>query len=62
MVWMDRISVLDHKHLPSAHWTSPRRALCALLLAWHKLGGKSSYGQRKTTLKTLVVAPPAWKN
>lgn len=41
MGWMDRISVLDHKHLPSALCEAPRaRTVHSLLSARHKLGGK----------------------
>lgn len=54
VVSMDWISVLDHKHLPSAHFKAPQPALCTVLSAWHKLRGKAN-----TAAKTyLVVVRP----
>lgn len=57
VVSMDWISVLDHKHLPSAHFQAPRPALCTVPSAWHKLQGKAN-----TAAKTyLVVVLSRWK-
>lgn len=58
VVVMDWISVLDHKHLPSAHSGAPCRTLHSLVYL-AQAGMKVLLQTQNPTLKTLVVVPPA---